>query len=105
MRMALRCACMMLGGGASAAATAGPPSERPAVPQQQQQQESRATTYEPRLPISSEQSLLSLSQLDELMGELPVIDYKTGDAEARERGFSFGLKPGKGVKAIARLRF
>lgn len=41
--------------------------------------------------------------LDEpLISFLPGI---TGAGKSREKGFSFGLRPGKSMKAVARLRF
>ena len=50
------------------------------------------------------QRLPSPSQLDELMDGLPLISDRA-DADASGKGFSFKVKPGKGVTAVARLRF
>ncbi len=52
----------------------------------------------------SRQRLPSPSQLDELMDGLPLVTDRS-DADDGGKGFSFKIKPGKSVKAIARLRF
>ena len=52
----------------------------------------------------SRQGLPSPSQLDELMDGLPLISDRA-EADDGAKGFTFKVKPGKGVKAVARLRF
>ena len=101
MKLALACAsCLVVATAAEAA------------PEQQQRQSSAAKRSAgaaelwslQQLPGGRDSRLPSPSELQELMDGLPLMsDRNAGDDGGK--GFSFKVKPGKGVKAVARLRF
>ena len=102
MRLALACgSCLMMATAAQAAPDADPKQGAPAT-----QRNDAANAWSLRQltgPVDPRQRMISPSQLDDLMNVLPLLPERRVGGE--EKGFSFRLKPGKGVKAVARLRF
>ena len=103
MKLALACvSCLVV----ATAAEAAPPEQRPQ--RQSFVPKSSAAAAElwslQQLPNANDPRLPSPSQFQELMDGLPLISDRSDDA-GDDKGFSFKVKPGKGVKAIARLRF
>ncbi len=104
MRLALACAsCVAVATAAQAAPEQRP--QRHAFDPRQSAAAAEIWSLQP-LPEARDprQRLPSPSQLDELMDGLPLVTERS-DQDDGGKGFSFKIKPGKGVKAIARLRF
>ena len=104
MKLALAC---VTGLAAASAAHAAPDQRAPRTSSFDLRQSTAADLWSfQQLPGArdSSQRLPSASHLQDLMDGLPLISDRS-DGDERDKGFSFKVKPGKGVKAIARLRF
>ena len=104
MKLALACVTGLM---AASAAEAAPEQRAPRPSSFDLRQTSAVDIWSvQQLPGArdSSQRLPSASQLQDLMDGLPLISDRS-EGDERAKGFSFKVKPGKGVKAIARLRF
>ena len=102
MRLALAClSCLVVATAAEAAPEQRPQAQSPDLKRSVAAAEIWSLQ---QLPGAGDPRLPSPSQLQDLMDGLPLISDRS-DADDGAKGFSFKVKPGKGVKAIARLRF